>query len=193
MLAYDYDFDRIDVGHVELCSFRWVCRRPFVDPMGLNDARAIARHQGEAIEYLLDRGAWRNRDKTRTRIDRDYDVIEGSGAPPFDGTWREWTQAVHHGLYPAELVRLPRGALTQEVLDARRPPVVLPSKPRKSLLRALEDFLELQSRYRRFWRGIGLFLALAGAGALVFAMWQAIVGLATTYVVIRAVIAGLRD
>ena len=133
MHTYDHDFDRVDDGRVDLAVFHWVCRRPFVDPLGLNDAQVVASHQSEALDYLLDKGGWRNRPALSVEIHRSYDVLAEPGALPFDGTWREWTQAVHHGMYSRELVRLPAGALTQEVMDSRVLPPPVVAKPRRRL------------------------------------------------------------
>ena len=193
MVPHDYDYDRIEDDRVTLQVFRWVCRRPHVDPLGINDSWAIGRHQSEALEYLLDKGGWRDRAAVRTRICRDYDVITESGAPPFDGSWREWTQAVHHGFYPRELVRLPRGAMTQKLMDARRAPLAEVPKPKKRIMQGLEEFLQRQAEYRLAWQGFG-YLVLWVAGALaVYFFWQAMLGLFTTYLVVYAIASAIKN
>lgn len=194
MDSYDLDFDRIEDGRLCLSVFRWICRRPFVDPMGLNDAQVVARTQHEAMDYLLDQGGWRNRTAIGQEIGHSYDVVVESVAPPFNGTWREWTQAVHHGIYPRELVRLPEGAQTQELIDARTRRVE-PKGPKvnQGILNRVEAFLERQSHYCRFWRGVRwVLLGLTGI-VIVYFIWQLLVSLATGYILVRAFVAGIRN
>ena len=57
----------------------------------------------------------------------------------------------------------------------------------------IEAFLSQQAHYRRFWKAIGWVSLGLAVTVLVYLTWQVLVGLVTSYVIVRAVIAGLRN